>query len=124
MAKSGKDTTGAKSQFVDFAHNGLGLTASAADALWKKFGNQNLDTLAAKAGSTKSKFIDFAENGLHLSAEKANALWGEFAMQNLDMLATKGVSAKNKFIDLAMNGLDLTKSQAKQPVEHPAKPVP
>ena len=112
MISSGKDAAGAKQQFADFAQNGLDLTKSQADKLWAKFGQQNLDTLAAKAADTKNRFIDFAENGLHLTQERANALWGEFVQQNLDMLAAKGNNAKNKFIDLARNGLDLTASQA------------
>lgn len=102
----------AKAQFQNFAENGLHLTAAQADALWQKFGQNNLNALAANAATTKQHFIDFAENGLHLTQAQAQALWGEFAMQNLDMLVTKGDNAKNKFIDLARNGLDLTASQA------------
>lgn len=112
MVTSGKDATGAKSQFIDFAQNGLGITRGAADALWAKFGHQNLDTLAGKAASTRNKFVDFAQNGLKLTQQQAQTLWGEFTMQNLDMLITKGGHAKGTFIELAVHGLGLTKASA------------
>lgn len=112
MVNSGHDASAAKGQFVSFAEQGLGLSTKAADELWQKFGQNNLDYLATHAATTKAHFIDFAENGLHLSAEKAGALWSMFAQNNLDMLVAKGNNAKAKFIDLARNGLDLTASQA------------
>jgi F0F1-type ATP synthase membrane subunit b/b' len=112
MVTSGKDATGAKAQFLTFAEQGLGVTTSAAQALWAKFGQQNLDYLASHASNTKAQFISFAQNGLHLTTEQAQTLWGEFAQQNLDMIVTKGNNAKNSFIALAKNGLNLTTSQA------------
>jgi hypothetical protein len=112
MVQSGKDSTGTKSEFISFATNGLGVTTNAANALWQKFGQQNLDTMGQKAAATKSSFISMAENGLHLTTEQAQTLWGEFAQQNLDEMVTKGNNAKNSFIDLAKNGLDLSTSQA------------
>ncbi len=121
MVASGKDTSDTKSEFVNFAMNGLNVTRAAADALWKKFGDQNLNYLASHAETTKSKFIDFAEHGLGLSQSSAQTLWGEFAQQNLDELASKGENAKDKFIDLAKNGLDLSNSAANalwQTLEH------
>ena len=112
LVTSGKDSNVVKAQFIDFAENGLKLTASQANALWQKFGQQNLDTMGTKAGATKQQFIQFAENGLHLTTTQAQVLWSEFALQNLDSLAAKGISAKQQFILLAKNGLDLTTSAA------------
>lgn len=112
MVKSGNDATAAKSQFQNFATQGLDVSASAAQQLWAKFGNQNLDSLAAKAGSTKTSFINLAEQGLHLSTTQAQQLWNAFAMQNLDSLASKGDTAKDSFMALAKNGLDLTTTSA------------
>lgn len=112
MVTSGKDSTGTKAEFISFAQNGLGVTTQAANTLWQKFGQQNLDTMGQKAGATKTSFISMAENGLHLTTEQAQTLWGEFAQQNLDEMVTKGNNAKTSFIDLAKNGLDLTTSQA------------
>ena len=50
MVTSGKDAAGAKTQFVNFATQGLDVAKSKAQELWQKFGQQNLDTLASKAG--------------------------------------------------------------------------
>ena len=112
MVKTGNDATAAKGQFIAFAHDGLGITTSAANTLWAKFGDQNLDTIANKASSTKGAFIHMAEDGLHLTTDQAKTLWSEFAMQNLDEMIAKGDKMKGAFIDLARNGLDLTASQA------------
>lgn len=112
MSTSGLTAKAAQSEFVNFANQGLGISITKAQELWQKFGQQNLDVLAAKAGATKQQFIQFAENGLHLTTTQAQTLWGEFALQNLDVLASKGINAKNKFIDLAKNGLDLSNSSA------------
>jgi hypothetical protein len=112
LVTSGNHASAAKTQFVNFAHDGLDVSKNSAQELWAKFGQQNLDVLASKAGATKTSFIQFAENGLHLTALQAQTLWGEFALQNLDMLMQKGDSAKGKFIQFAKNGLDLTTSAA------------
>jgi hypothetical protein len=112
MVQSGKSAEGSKTQFIDFAVNGLRLTQGQANALWQKFGQQNLDTMGTKAGATKQQFIQFAMNGLHLTTTQAQTLWGEFALQNLDEMASKGNKTKNQFIQLAKNGLDLTTSAA------------
>lgn len=112
MAQSGKTAIGAKTEFVDFAENGLHLTAVQAQTLWQKFGQQNLDTMGSKAGSTKQQFIQLAQNGLHLTSTQAQTLWGEFALQNLDEMASKGNKMKGQFILLAKNGLDLTTNSA------------
>jgi SLT domain-containing protein len=112
MVQSGKDASGAKQEFINFAENGLKLTANQAQTLWTKFGQQNLDTLGSKAGSTKQNFIQLAENGLHLTTTQAQTLWSEFALQNLDSMASKGNSMKGQFILLAKNGLDLTNTAA------------
>lgn len=112
MTANGVNAQAVKSSFIDFATHGLHLTTAKADELWKKFGNQNLDTIGSKAGATRDAFIKFAEHGLHLTQSKAQALWNEFALQNLDVLAAKGTNAKNQFIQLAENGLHLTQSKA------------
>jgi hypothetical protein len=112
MVTSGKDSTGTKNEFIDFAHNGLNITTNAANELWQKFGEQNLDSSAAKAANTKAAFLNMAENGLHIGTEQAQTLWGELAQQNLDMIVTKGDSAKTSFMNLAKGGLDLTTSEA------------
>lgn len=112
LVKSGYNATTAKTQFQNFATQGLGVSANAAQQLWSKFGQQNLDVLSAKAGATKNSFIQLAENGLHLTDSQSQQLWNEFAMQNLDQMASKGTSMKNAFIQLAKNGLDYTSAEA------------
>lgn len=112
MVKTGNDATGAKGEFINFAHDGLGVATSAAGTLWAKFGQQNLDAMGAKAGSTKSAFIDLAEHGLHLTEGQAKSLWGQFALQNLDEMVTKGNGMKTAFMQLAEKGLGLTTSAA------------
>lgn len=114
MVKSGSDTAGAKTQFVSFATDALGLTTAKAEELWTKLGAQDLDVSGTKAAAAKTNFIQFAENGLKLSSTQAQELWNELGMQNLDSLATKGDSAKNAFISFAHNGLDLSNSSAEQ----------
>jgi len=112
MVNSGKDTKNAKSEFVNFANQGLGISISKANDLWAAFSKQNLDELGNKAASTKGQFINMAMNGLHLTTEQAQTLWGEFAMQNLDEMVTKGDKMKDSFEKLAMGGLGLTTAQA------------
>lgn len=112
MVKSGNDATGAKTEFENFAHDGLGVATSAANTLWAKFGNQNLDMLASKAANTKSAFIDMAEHALGLTTSQAKTLWAEFAAQNLDEMVTKGDGMKAAFIQLAEKGLGYTATQA------------
>lgn len=110
--KSGNDASGAKAEFAAFAHDGLGVTTTAANALWAKFGNQNLDTMASKATGTKTAFINLAEKGLDLTSSQANGLWREFALQNLDEMVSKGDGMKAAFIQLAEKGLGYTATQA------------
>ncbi len=102
----------AKVQFIQFAENGLGLSARQASALWNQFSHQNLDQLSAKAANTKNAFIAFAEHSLRLTQTEALDLWKAFAQQNLDMMITKGDSTKKVFINFAMKGLNLTTNQA------------
>lgn len=95
------NATNAKKAFVDFATNGLMLTDNQANALWQKFGQNNLDWTAGKANSTKKSFFDFAENGLKLTAEQAQNLWAVLVQQELDMAATKAGETKSQFVTLA-----------------------
>jgi hypothetical protein len=108
----GQDVPAAKTAFIDYAKNGLGLSTSAAQTLWDTLDKQQLDTMSTKANTSKAAFIDLAKNGLDLSNTSANNLWTTMRAQYLDTLANKVGTNKADWIDLARNGLDLTTTEA------------
>lgn len=102
----------AETAFINFAENGLDLSATAAKNLWDTQKAQNLTAMASNAKTTQSAFVNFAKSGLGLTTTQAQELWSTLRLQYLDTLATKAGSSESKFVALAKSGFGLTTSAA------------